>query len=449
MAVWAKGGQFSPMTALTAPFRDPRRALLIGTVGIAAAASWRSPGRRWSRRSTGDRGIAAVASSGDIQIGGIEVDVTGKTARKRARRAGARRSGWRGKRLGGPAMPDGQLYSHRLGGGDRERAARRQPLCRPARHCVRPRAGGRVARQGRSGGRTRPRCCWSRLPSPAGAQTVFEVRNPWQRAWAEYQPGASTIDYVRPSGAGGDSLLLTCGPARAPQPHVVAQRARPVRRERRARADRPPRTPIARRAGEGHLHRALRARQPAARQVHDDRAERGRTARDARPGGAAGSTRSSSRLLPKASLSPIPTLNLGAPQIDPAIQRLIDMGRAAEADEAAAARAAAASRCVGERRLHARTRGRRHARPGGDGQLHRPVRHARCGRGRRIARRGARRRPGVRGAAATSTAIGGTSVMRVSYGGDRERSRRGVARARLDRAPVGQRALDQPVRAGT
>jgi hypothetical protein len=40
---------------------------------------------------------------------------------------------------------------------------------------------------------------------------MFEVRNPWQRAWAEYQMGASAIDYVRPSGAGWESLLLTYG----------------------------------------------------------------------------------------------------------------------------------------------------------------------------------------------------------------------------------------------
>jgi hypothetical protein len=44
-----------------------------------------------------------------------------------------------------------------------------------------------------------------------GTQTVFEVRNPWQRAWAETQFGGSAIDYVRPLGAGGESLLLTYG----------------------------------------------------------------------------------------------------------------------------------------------------------------------------------------------------------------------------------------------
>ena len=45
----------------------------------------------------------------------------------------------------------------------------------------------------------------------AGTQLVYEMRNPWQRAWAEYQAGSSRIDYVRPSGAGSDSLLITYG----------------------------------------------------------------------------------------------------------------------------------------------------------------------------------------------------------------------------------------------
>ncbi len=44
-----------------------------------------------------------------------------------------------------------------------------------------------------------------------GAATLFEVRTPWQKAWAEYQTANSSIDYVRPNGAGGESLLLTAG----------------------------------------------------------------------------------------------------------------------------------------------------------------------------------------------------------------------------------------------
>jgi hypothetical protein len=44
-----------------------------------------------------------------------------------------------------------------------------------------------------------------------GAATLYEVRTPWQRAWAEFQTANSSIDYVRPNGAGGESLLLTAG----------------------------------------------------------------------------------------------------------------------------------------------------------------------------------------------------------------------------------------------
>jgi hypothetical protein len=44
-----------------------------------------------------------------------------------------------------------------------------------------------------------------------GAEVLYEVRTPWQRAWAEFQTANSAIDYVRPNGAGGESLLLTAG----------------------------------------------------------------------------------------------------------------------------------------------------------------------------------------------------------------------------------------------
>jgi hypothetical protein len=44
-----------------------------------------------------------------------------------------------------------------------------------------------------------------------GVTSVFETRTPWQKAWAEFRTGSSVIDYVRPAGAGADSLLLTAG----------------------------------------------------------------------------------------------------------------------------------------------------------------------------------------------------------------------------------------------
>jgi hypothetical protein len=44
-----------------------------------------------------------------------------------------------------------------------------------------------------------------------GAPIVFEQRNMWQNAWAKYNSSESRIDYVRPSGVGGESLLLNAG----------------------------------------------------------------------------------------------------------------------------------------------------------------------------------------------------------------------------------------------
>ncbi len=42
-----------------------------------------------------------------------------------------------------------------------------------------------------------------------GAAQTVELRTPWMKAWARFRAGASPIDYVRPTGAGPDALLLS------------------------------------------------------------------------------------------------------------------------------------------------------------------------------------------------------------------------------------------------
>jgi hypothetical protein len=49
-----------------------------------------------------------------------------------------------------------------------------------------------------------------------GTATTVELRNPWQRAWAEYRTANSSIDYVRISGQGIDPLLATAAQVRRP-----------------------------------------------------------------------------------------------------------------------------------------------------------------------------------------------------------------------------------------
>ncbi|MBC7160440.1 MAG: heavy-metal-associated domain-containing protein, partial [Porphyrobacter sp.] len=176
---------------------------LAGLLGLGLGAAL------WAQVE-GERGIAPVASTTDIEVRGIAVNTTGDTAEE-ARRAGwqaAQRLAW--KKIGGPDLPDSQLdglvsaivvESEQLGP--------RRYIARLGVVFDRARAGGLLGGGG-ARARSAPMLTLPVLVS-GGTQTLFEVRNPWQRAWAEYQAGASAIDYVRPTGAGWQSLLLTAG----------------------------------------------------------------------------------------------------------------------------------------------------------------------------------------------------------------------------------------------
>lgn len=160
----------------------------------------------------GDRGIAPLASSTDIEIHGIRVDVTGKNAEE-ARELGwkeAQRKAW--EKLGGPKIPDSQLDSmvSAIVVGN-EQIGQRRYIATLGVIFDRSKAGQFLGGEGERA-RSAPMLLIPVLDE-GGARIVYEMRNPWQRAWAEFQPGASAIDYVRPSGAGSDSLLLTYGQA--------------------------------------------------------------------------------------------------------------------------------------------------------------------------------------------------------------------------------------------
>jgi hypothetical protein len=158
----------------------------------------------------GDRGIAPVASSSDIDVGGIEVNVQGSSpqdAREKGWRL-AQRLGW--KKLGGPEMTDAQIEAMVSAVViEREQVGPRRYIATLGvtygRTKAGPLLGTTTARVASAPMLTIP------VLKSGGTYTVYEVRNPWQRAWAEFQTGTSAIDYVRPSGAGGDSLLLNYG----------------------------------------------------------------------------------------------------------------------------------------------------------------------------------------------------------------------------------------------
>lgn len=161
----------------------------------------------------GDRGIAPVASTSDIEIDGIDVDVTGKTA------AEARETGWREARklawakAGGPKLPDNQIESMVSAVViQREQLGPRRYIARLGVIFDRARASQFIGDGQAVGMRSQPLLTIPILYSGGTAQ-VYEVRSAWQAAWAEFRAGGSAIDYVRPNGGGGDSLLLTAGQA--------------------------------------------------------------------------------------------------------------------------------------------------------------------------------------------------------------------------------------------
>ncbi len=166
-----------------------------------------------------DRGVAPLASTGDFEVMGVEVDATGENAFE-ARKAGweeAQRKAWK------------MLYK-RTQGGDTSGLSDgtlntivsaiivEQEQIGPKRYKAtlgvmfdRARAGSILGVGGR------------RLRSPpllvlpimwsGGSPQVFENKTEWQKAWARFRAGDSAIDYVRPYGSDSESLVLTAGQA--------------------------------------------------------------------------------------------------------------------------------------------------------------------------------------------------------------------------------------------
>lgn len=159
---------------------------------------------------SGDRGIPPVASSTDIEVHGIEVNVSGDNPED-ARSKGwleATRKAW--EKIDGPELPDARLES--LVSAivvEEENIGPRRYVARLGVIFDRQRAGALLGGGG-ARARSAPMLLIPVMIS-GGTATTFETRNVWQRAWAEYQFGSSAIDYVRPVGSGSDSLLLTYG----------------------------------------------------------------------------------------------------------------------------------------------------------------------------------------------------------------------------------------------
>jgi len=397
----------SPLTARVAP--RPLvilvAALLAAALGVAAAIL--------VAQVAGDRGIAPVASTTDIEVGGIEVNVTGDNPSD-ARQAGwmeAARLGW--KQIGGPEIPDDRLDS--LVSAivvEEEQLGPRRYIATLGVIFDRQRAGALLGGEGERA-RSAPLLTLPVLIS-GGTATMFEMRNPWQRAWAEYQAGASAIDYVRPTGSGGESLLLTYGQTGRRSrlwwntildQYSAADVIMPIADLRWDWPGGPVEGRFIARYGPNQRYLGeftLRAAGPAELPQMLTQAVRQMNA-------------IYTRALANGQLTPDPTLALGEFELSPEIQALIAAGQRREAEERA--------RAAAERQRSAAESSPAPAEPvvvaepqsvaAYNVQVATPDAAAFD-----AALAGLRGAPGVRSVATSSLAVGGTSVLRVSFGGE-------------------------------
>jgi hypothetical protein len=163
------------------------------------------------------RGINPIASNGDFEVTGVSVNVTGDNAQE------ARQKGWEeAQRLAWSALwrrthggAGASLSDSTLDGivaaivVEEEQIGPRRYVAKLGVLFDRARAGQLLGVSGVVR-RSAPLLLMP-ITYSAGAPTLFEQRTSWQRSWAKFRTAESRIDYVRPSGAGGESLLLNAG----------------------------------------------------------------------------------------------------------------------------------------------------------------------------------------------------------------------------------------------
>lgn len=200
---------FQPGAILRALSR-PVQILLAIAIGLAAAAL--------VAQMEGERGVPPIASGGDFEVRGVKVDVVAKDA-DTARYAGwrmAQRQAWRmlwTRTHGGggaPALSDSQIEAMVSGIEiEYEQAGATRYVATLGILFDRARTGQLL---GVSGNVMRsPPLLVIPVLWDGGSAVSYERTNEWQKAWARYRTGDSAIDYVRVAGSVADPILLNAG----------------------------------------------------------------------------------------------------------------------------------------------------------------------------------------------------------------------------------------------
>lgn len=197
----------------------------LTTLAACLAASALVGGAVLAQLESGERGILPIDSSGTLEITGIKVDVGGKNAED------ARYAGWRIAQREGfkalwakqhrrpvseaPSLSDSTLdtlVSSIIV--EKEQIGPNRYIAELGILFDRARAGELLGFSG-SVRRSAPMMLVPVLIT-GGTATSVELRNPWQRAWAQFRTSQSPVDYVRPSGMGPDPLLINAAQTRRP-----------------------------------------------------------------------------------------------------------------------------------------------------------------------------------------------------------------------------------------
>jgi hypothetical protein len=192
--------------------------LLLAVAGLSGAL--------YAQLETSDRGILPIDSSGTLEVTGIHVDVGGADAMA-ARYAAwriAQRQGFRAlyAKMHGvplnqaPNLPDSTLddivSSINV---ENEQIGPNRYIADLGILFDRARAAQFLGVEGGEVQRSNPMLLIPVIVT-GGTETSVELRNAWQRAWAQFRTSQSPIDYVRVSGLGVDPMLVNAAQAGRP-----------------------------------------------------------------------------------------------------------------------------------------------------------------------------------------------------------------------------------------
>jgi len=183
--------------------------LLAGAGGLALAQTGKTPAKPRNEPSID-------SATGSFEQGGVEVDVRGNTA-EAARQGGwrlAQRKGWEmlSRRMTGKSstLSDSALDAMVTG------IVVEEEQIGPTRYIARLGVlfdrGKAASLLGVSGQVMRsPPMLLVPVQWSGGTAYVFERNTPWRDAWARFRDGNSNVEYVKPRGTGPDALLLNGG----------------------------------------------------------------------------------------------------------------------------------------------------------------------------------------------------------------------------------------------